>query len=90
MHWILQENFLSEPGRSALHAALERFGIDYSIHKVVPRVGDLIPEPALSHRNVICFGSYSLRPAVIRNQWSPGLFDVFDQIIELNCFLPAR
>jgi len=82
MHWILQENFLSEPGRSALHAALERFGIDYSIHKVVPKVGDLIPEPALSHRNVICFGSYSLRPAVIRNQWSPGLFDVFDQDFE--------
>ncbi|EDY21378.1 conserved hypothetical protein [Chthoniobacter flavus Ellin428] len=82
MHWVLQASFLSEPGRSALIAALERFGISYSVHKVVPKEGDLIPEPELKHKNVICFGSYSLRPAVLRNQWSPGLFDVLDQDFE--------
>jgi hypothetical protein len=82
MHWILQENFLSDPGRSALIAALERFGIDYSVHKVVPKIGDLIPEPKLEHKNVICFGSYSLKPAVIRHEWTPGLFDVYAQDFE--------
>ena len=82
MHWILQENFLSEPGRSALIAALERFGIGYSVHAVVPKVGDLMPEPKLEHRNVICIGSYSLRPAVARHAWTPGLFDIFDQDFE--------
>lgn len=82
MHWILQEHFLSDPGRSALIAALERFGISYSIHRVVPKVGDLLPEPKLEHKNVICFGSYSLKPAVIRQEWTPGLFDVFAQDFE--------
>jgi len=82
MHWILQENFLSDPGRSALIVALDRFGIRYSVHKVVPKIGDLIPEPELEHKNVICFGSYSLKPAMMRHEWTPGLFDVFAQDFE--------
>jgi len=82
MHWILQDHFISEPGRSALIAALDRFGISYSVHTVVPKVGELLPEPALTHQNVICIGSYSLRAAVAGNGWTPGLFDIFAQDFE--------
>ena len=31
------------------------------MHKVVPKVGDLIPEPKLEHKNVIRFDSYSFK-----------------------------
>ncbi len=58
---------------------LERFGIAHSIHKVVPFVGELLPEPQLAHSNVICFGSYSMRHAARRYGWRPGVFDLFDQ-----------
>jgi hypothetical protein len=82
MHWILQEGFLSQSGRDSLVATLERFDIHYSVHSVVPRVGQLIPEPALEHRNVICMGSYSMRLAVVRNGWAPGIFDLLAQDFE--------
>jgi len=40
---------------------LLRFNFKYSIHKVVPFIGELIPEPEIDTKNVICMGSYSLR-----------------------------
>lgn len=79
MHWILQNNIFSETGWDALVATLERFQLSHSVHKVVPFVGELIPAPLLEHRNVICFGSYSMRHVASRNGWSPGVFDLFDQ-----------
>jgi hypothetical protein len=82
MHWILHRNFLSETAWDALVAALERFDIDYSVHDVVPKVGDLLPEPQLSHQNVICIGSYSMRHLATKNGWYPGIFDLFAQDFE--------
>jgi hypothetical protein len=79
MHWILQNNTFSETGWDTLTATLERFGFDHSIHKVVPFIGELQPEPVLDHRNVICFGSYSMRHVAARNAWYPGVFDLFAQ-----------
>lgn len=79
MHWILQEGFLSETGWQALLETLQRFGISHSIHAVVPRVGELVPLPALAHRNVICIGSYSMRHVVAKNRWWPGIFDLYAQ-----------
>jgi hypothetical protein len=82
MHWILQDGFLSESGWAALIANLERFGIDYSVHAVLPRVGELVPAPSLTHQNVICIGSYSMRHVAARNGWVPGVFDLFAQDFE--------
>jgi ATP-grasp domain, R2K clade family 3 len=82
MHWILHRNFLSEPAWEALVAALERFEIDYSVHDVVPKVGDLLPAPQVSHSNVICIGSYAMRHLAIQQGWVPGIFDLFNQDFE--------
>ncbi len=82
MHWILHRNFLSETAWDALVASLERFDIDYSVHEVVPKVGDLLPAPQLSHQNVIGIGSYSIRHLAAKNGWHPGIFDLFAQDFE--------
>jgi len=56
-------NLFAEPGWEALLSTLERFAFSHFVHRVVPFVGELMPELSLPHRNVICFG------------WSPGVFD---------------
>lgn len=82
MHWILQNNIFSENGWDVLLDTLERFALPHSIHKVVPFVGELVPEPELTHNNVLCMGSYSMRHAAAKNNWYPGVFDLFDQDFE--------
>jgi hypothetical protein len=76
MHWILQNNLFNEAAYATLLETLERFSIPYSIHKVVPFVGELVPEPTIDHKNVICMGSYSLRHAAKKAGWNPGVFDL--------------
>lgn len=80
MHWILQENLFKETEWDTLVNALERFKIPYSVHKVVPFVGELIPDVTnKSGTKVICFGSYSLRHTAKRKGWTPGVYDLFEQ-----------
>lgn len=76
MHWILQNNIFSETGWATLVETLARFDLPHSVHKVVPFVGELVPEPALAHQNAICFGSYSMRHAARLYHWTPGVFDL--------------
>jgi hypothetical protein len=86
MYWILQNNLFDEPAYQSLLDTLIRFEIPYSIHKVIPFVGELIPPPALSTNNVICMGSYSLRHAAKQAGWLPGVFDLepFDFQIQMT------
>lgn len=79
MHWVLQNDIFSETGWTTLVDTLARFGLPHSVHKVVPFVGELVPAPAVSHDNVICFGSYSMRHTAKRYGWKPGVFDLFEQ-----------
>lgn len=79
MHWILQSNFCDEPKWRDMIATLDKFAIPYTIHKVVPFVGELVPPATPSQSNVICFGSYSMRRAAAANKWSPGVFDLESQ-----------
>jgi hypothetical protein len=79
MHWILQENLFKETEWVDLVGALERFNIPYSVHKVVPFIGELIPPAEPTQKNVICYGSYSMRHVAKENRWIPGVFDIFDQ-----------
>jgi hypothetical protein len=78
MHWILQNNIFSETGWDSLVETLTRFGIPFSEHKVVPFVGELLPDPTIEG-DVICFGSYSLRHVAKRKNWYPGVFDLEPQ-----------
>ncbi len=76
MHWILQSNLFNESAYQVLLDTLIKFNLPYSIHKVVPFVGELLPEPELDTKNVMCMGSYSLRHAAKRYGWTPGVFDL--------------
>ena len=79
MHWILQTNLFQETEWERLVTTLERFGLPYSVHKVVPFVGELQPMPELQAEKVICFGSYSMRHTARAQGWTPGVYDLFDQ-----------
>jgi len=71
MQWILQKF----EDTAKLAEALDRLGIAYSWHKVVPFVGDLEPEPEVPDpNNVILFGSYALWRHAERKGYRPGVF----------------
>lgn len=71
MQWILQE--FEDTHRLA--AALDRLGIPYTKHRVVPFVGDLLPEPVIEDPdNVVMFGSYGLWRNAEKNGYRPGVF----------------
>lgn len=78
MHWILQENLFKESEWDTLTYTLERFTLPYSVHKVVPFIGELIPPPAPRAPKVVCFGSYSMRHTAKKEGWKPGVYDLFE------------
>lgn len=79
MHWILQENVFQESEWHRLVAVLEQFQLPYSVHKVVPFIGEVQPLPDLQSSKAICFGSYSMRHAAKQHGWNPGIYDLFEQ-----------
>ena len=76
MHWILQNNLFHEEAYQTLLDTLERLDLPYSVHKVIPFIGELTPEPNIGHTNVICMGSYSMRHYSKKARWTPGVFDL--------------
>jgi len=75
MHWILQNNIYSEEGFEALTTALERCGLTYSVHKAVPFVGELDPDPVIPEgARAIVMGSYSMARHAVKRGWKPGAF----------------
>jgi len=71
MQWLLQEF----EDTFKLAEALDHLGISYSWHKVVPFVGELIPEPAVADSNaVVLFGSYTLWRYAEKQVYRPGVF----------------
>ena len=73
MQWILQHFEDTEK----LAGALDRLGISYTWHKVVPFVGTLDPEPEIEDPNaVVLFGSYTLWRYAQREGLTPGVFKI--------------
>lgn len=73
MQWLLQD---FEDTRK-LAEALDRLGIGYTWHKVVPFIGELAPPPLIEDPNaVIMFGSYTLWRFARANSLSPGVFRI--------------
>lgn len=73
MQWILQEF----EDTQKLADALDRLCISYTWHKVVPFVGDLIPEPEISDPSaVVMFGSYTLWRYAEAKGYKPGVFRI--------------
>ena len=75
MHWIIQTNIFNEAGWTDLVDTLKRFNIPYSEHKIIPFVGELLPDIQPSGK-VICMGSYSMRHIATKRNWLPGVFDL--------------
>jgi len=76
MHWVIQSNIYAEENYENLLATLDRCMISYSVHKAVPFIGVLDPEPTdlPDGANVIVMGSYSLARYARRRSWQPGAF----------------
>ncbi|WP_428651206.1 ATP-grasp domain-containing protein [Roseibium sp.] len=71
MHWLLQEF----EDTHKLAEALDRLEIPYSWHRVVPFVGELIPEPEVPDPHaVVMFGSYALWRYAEKKNYRPGVF----------------
>ena len=71
MQWILQR--FEDTGKLA--DALDRLGIAYTWHKVVPFIGELVPEPEVADPDqVVLFGSYSLWRYADAKGFRPGVF----------------
>lgn len=75
MHWIIQTNLFQEVGTQRLIEVLCRERYTFSMHKVVPFVGEIIPDID-PEGPVIVVGSYSMRHVAKRKEWKPGVFDM--------------
>lgn len=74
MHWIVQDNMFDEEGMRELVHNLERMLIPFSVHKIVPFVGEI--EPDINPDGpVIVIGAYSMLKLARRKGWTPGCFD---------------
>lgn len=69
MQWILKDF----EDTHKLAEALERMGIPFSWHKVVPFIGKLDPAPGIVDSNaVVMFGSYSMWRTAKRKGGNPA------------------
>ena len=81
MHWIIQENLYRETGLDELTLILKRLGIPFSLHKIIPFVGELLPD--INPDNpVIVIGSYSINNIAKRKGWKPGFIDIIQYDFE--------
>lgn len=78
MHWLLQNNIFNEPKFDELRQLLDKYEIPNSVHKVVPFIGEIEPDFDVPDKNVICWGSYSMRHLAKKKGWTPGVYDLFE------------
>ena len=75
MHWVIQENIGHEEKFVSLIENIEKFDQEYTLVKVVPFVGEIIPDIETSEKT-ICFGAYSMRKLAMKKNWTPGVYDM--------------
>jgi hypothetical protein len=76
MHWVIQENIGNEEKFVSLIKNIERFGQTHELVKVVPFIGEIMPDVNREDNNVICFGAYSMRKLAMKKGWNPGVYDI--------------
>lgn len=78
MHWVLQSDIYEEQGFEHLVSTLERLRLSYSVHKVIPFIGEITDAEQLEamppDTRFIVMGSYSLARQAIKRGWKPGAF----------------
>ena len=86
MYWVLQNNIFEEEGFGRLLESVQSRRLRHSVHKVIPFVGDLVPEPVVdSGEKVIVMGSYSMANYARRMNWTPGAFVSDNLDYEVQC-----
>ncbi len=72
MHWVIQENLHGERGFDTLVQSLQRLGISHDLVKVIPFVGETIPD-VNPPNPVFVIGSMSMHRVAERKGWNPGV-----------------
>jgi hypothetical protein len=70
MYYIIQENLFREEGHAKLINALDKFGMDYELVKVLPFVEEV--EFDTDREDVFVFGSLKLARLSRKYNWNPG------------------
>ncbi len=73
MQWILQDF----EDTKKLSEALDNLEVSYTWHKVIPFVGELVPEPIVyDPDHIVMFGSYTLWRYAKKHNLKPGVFKI--------------
>lgn len=79
MRWIIQDNIYNEEGHDALLRVLQIMGLPHSVHKIVPFVRTLEPEPTPEPgEKVIVLGAYTMLSIARERGWTPGSYATDD------------
>lgn len=76
MHWLLQHNLSTDEQRQQFVDALDAIkplGATWSFIKLIPFVGDVIPDDDYTGKKVFALGSTSLIAGAQKRGWSPGV-----------------
>lgn len=74
MHWVLQSNLFIENSYRDLVEQLERQKVPFDVVKIVPFIGDIIPDVNPEGPVFVC-GSTAMKKLAVRKGWTPGYFD---------------
>lgn len=75
MYWVLQENIFKEKAFNELLHQLVRLDVPHSQHKVIPFIGEILPD-INPEGPVVVFGSYSMRHTAKKKGWTPGVWEM--------------
>lgn len=73
MQWVIQENIFNEYGYGRLIETLERLEIPFTIVKVIPFGGGIIPDVNFKEPTIV-MGAYTMWKVAAEKQWIPGSF----------------
>jgi hypothetical protein len=76
MHWLLQSNLGTDEKRKQYSDALEyiaQFGATWSYVKLIPFIGDVVPDDDYTGKKVFALGSTSMILAAQKRGWNPGV-----------------
>ncbi len=91
MHWVIQENLYHEEGFYGLLRALERLGLPYSVHKVVPFTSRLIPDVDIPPDTpIIVMGATTMVRIAGERGWVPGAYFNDDFNFEVHVASPWK
>lgn len=74
MFWVLQDNLFNEDAFKDLLVQLDRQDTKYQVVKVIPFIGEMIPDIDVQDDYVFVLGATSMAKVAKRKGWVPGYF----------------